>query len=122
MHDPTKEGNAFFVCDFCRNHWAEDRPMIEGHRGSLVCGRCLSVGLVAVRTGSGAAEPALAAGLTCTMCLEQRGRPDRSGGPEALWCSPLHPEAVLCRRCAEQAAEALLSDPESGWSEPPTGV
>ena len=32
-----------FLCDYCGNTWSDDRPMVEGHRGSLVCARCLSL-------------------------------------------------------------------------------
>ena len=39
---------ADFLCDFCRREWTEDSPMVEGHHGSLVCGRCLTVAYIEV--------------------------------------------------------------------------
>ncbi|MEC9373745.1 MAG: ClpX C4-type zinc finger protein, partial [Planctomycetota bacterium] len=68
MHDPTASGNDFFKCDFCRRGWSEERPMIEGHQGSLICGPCMSAAFVDMAAGEQRAE----AGYTCTMCLEER--------------------------------------------------
>lgn len=105
--DPTDMRAEDFLCDFCGHHWAEDRPMIEGHRGSLVCGRCLSVAYAAVvHAGAGGAVD----GPACTMCLETR--------PEAHWDSPLRDKARICRRCIELAARQLQRDRGSGWRIP----
>lgn len=105
MHDPTKTGNEFFVCDFCRRHWATDRPMVEGHQGSLICGPCLTTAYATV------VNPAQGdAGARCTMCLEAR--------PDNHWASPAHPDARICARCIRQAAGTLSKDTESGWMRP----
>lgn len=113
MHNPGAEGNDYFVCDFCRRHWADDRPMVEGHKGSLICGQCLTpayVEIVQLLQGT------TLAGTHCTMCLEHRNEPQ--------WSSPLFPESHICRRCLKQAAGVLCRDPESGWHkpQPPAGV
>lgn len=105
--DPSDMRAEDFLCDFCGHHWAEDRPMIEGHRGSLVCGACLSVAYAAV-VGSQAGERSL--GGACTMCLETR--------PEPHWTSPLQAQASICRRCIELAARQLARDRSSGWRVP----
>jgi hypothetical protein len=113
MHNPAAEGNAYFVCDFCRNHFADDRPMVEGHKGSLICSHCLTVAYTAlIHLGDGAEL----AGTGCTMCLEDRR--------EAQWASPTHPDAHVCVRCIKQAAGVLCRDPDFGWKKPeppPTG-
>jgi hypothetical protein len=107
MHDPTAEGVEFFKCDFCRKPWAEDRPMVEGHQGHLVCARCLTTAYLDVVHLGGGHDLAKSG---CTMCLEQR--------PEQHWASPLFPDARICRRCIKQSATTLEKDPDSGWRRP----
>lgn len=108
MHNPQAQGDEFFVCDFCRRHWADDRPMVEGHRGALICAKCLTLAYTdLVYSGQGTAL----SGTLCTMCLENRAQPQ--------WCSPLHPEAHACLRCVRQAAGVLSRDPDYGWQRPP---
>ena len=107
MHDPASTGTDFFRCDFCRQPWAEDRPMVEGHKGSLVCGRCLALAYADVVHLGGGHEQS---GQTCTMCLEARA--------EAQWTSPAYPDARICRRCIKQSATTLEKDPESAWRRP----
>ena len=113
MHNPAAQGNEYFVCDFCRRPWADDRPMVEGHKGSLICGSCLTPAyaeIVHLHQGT------LLASTACTMCLEHRDEPQ--------WQSPLHPEAHICRRCLKQAAGVLCRDADSGWQKPlpPSGT
>lgn len=107
MHDHTAEGNDYFKCDFCRNSWAEDRPMVEGHQGSLICVHCLTVGFTQVVV-SGTGQPLQPPAL-CALCLEQRTDPH--------WRSPLQ-DAWACRRCLKQSAAILEKDPEYGWKRP----
>jgi hypothetical protein len=110
MHDPTATGADFFVCDFCRKAWAEDRPMVEGHQGSLVCSKCLSLAYMDVVHLGGGHEQA---GLKCTMCLEER--------KDAQWSSPAFGESRICRRCIKQSATVLEKDEEAGWKRPVGG-
>jgi hypothetical protein len=108
MHDLTKEGNEYFVCDFCRRAWDESRPMVEGHQGSLVCGPCLALayaGVVNLNRGE-----TLAGGERCALCLESRAEPH--------WRSPAFPESILCRRCIRQSAGVLERDADAGWARP----
>ena len=41
------------LCDFCHRAWTEDVPMIEGHRGSCICARCLTVASSSIERQSG---------------------------------------------------------------------
>ena len=87
--------------------------MVEGHRGSLICGPCLTVAyteLVHLHTGQERS------GGLCVMCLEHR--------PQAQWESPLQPGTCACVRCVRQAAGVMSKDPDSGWKrpEPAAGV
>lgn len=107
MHDPTAEGPAFFKCDFCRAPWTDDNPMVEGHQGSLICARCLTVAYVDI-VHSGA--PAMPDGGACTMCLEER--------KDACWRSPVYEDAVICRRCVKQSSTVLEKDDEFTWTRP----
>ncbi len=108
MHDPTAEGTpAFFKCDFCASPWAEDRPMIEGHEGRLICSNCLALAYTTLAITDTGEPPT---GWTCTMCLEERKQPG--------WRSPARDEAIVCLRCVKQAATQLDKDPDFEWKKP----
>ncbi len=107
MHDTDAAGNEYFKCDFCGSPWAEDRPMVEGHRGSLICAPCLTLAYDAVVNRGHAASPP--AGVTCTMCLEVRKDPQ--------WISPSR-GSLVCLRCIKQSARMLEKDADSGWKRP----
>lgn len=108
MHDADAEGNDFFRCDFCRNSWAEDRPMVEGHKGSLICGPCLTVAYTEIILG-GPGQQKVEGGL-CTLCLADKDEPH--------WQSPAYVEAHICRWCIEHSAKMFDKDPGSGWKRP----
>ncbi|MCA9287259.1 MAG: hypothetical protein KDA05_01665 [Phycisphaerales bacterium] len=111
MHDPSARGNDFFKCDFCLSAWSEDRQMVEGHRGALICVKCLTLAYAQVVTqDAGQAAPA---GVACTLCLEQR--------TQKHWRSPLRDEAWACERCIRQSGQVLEKDPDSGWTRPGRG-
>lgn len=108
MHDADAHGNDFFRCDFCRSPWDEQRPMVEGHRGSLICVRCLSLAygeLVLDAAGVGPRED-----RPCVLCLQTR--------QTAHWLSPLDETIAACRQCVEQSARILAKDPEVAWTPP----
>src|SRR5437773_11560892 len=98
---------ADFLCDFCGRAWDGEFPVVEGHRGSLLCGDCLATAYRAVLLNN---QPTAAPGYTCTLCLEQR--------PAAGWTSPTRPEASACRRCINQSAAVLAKDKDYGWKKP----
>lgn len=110
MHKTRPDGTVIeSLCDFCHASF-EAEPMIEGHQGSLLCLKCLSVAYSDVVNFGGGHENT---GMMCRMCLEERKQPE--------WASPLDPEARVCLRCIKQAATALEKDPESGWKRPEKG-
>ena len=113
MHKPgTNPDNVQMsdvLCDFCRREWTEDLPVVEGHQGSIVCGHCLAVAYREVVLGKRGNAPE---GYKCVMCLENRG------GSELAWQSPAYPEAVICKRCINQAAAVLSKDKDYGWTKP----
>lgn len=103
------------LCDFCHREWTEDIPMIEGHQGSCICGRCLTVAYTAVVLNEDDSSPEA---YTCPMCLE--GRDDRAalGRADAPgWQSPMT-DATICRRCIKQAAGALHKSRDFDWTRP----
>lgn len=112
MHrEGMNEDNATaedFLCDFCHNHWADNRPMVEGHRGSLICGPCLTVAYREVVLGNGG--EALAEREVCTLCLAPTSDP--------VWVSPAFAQAKACRKCLKQSAGVLQKDVDSGWMKP----
>jgi hypothetical protein len=112
MHDQSAEGNDYFKCDFCLASWADDLPMVEGHRGSLICARCLTAAFTRVVVEKqGVTVPEH---INCALCLMHHdsphyahaGTPDSPGG------------AVACERCIKQSAAILAKDPEAGWTKP----
>lgn len=109
MHDPAAQGSEFFKCDFCRRAWAEDRPMVEGHQGSLICSGCLTAAFVEVINSKGGVARS-DDHEKCTMCLETRDDPH--------WRSPMFETALICRRCIRQSAQAMSKDPDSNWKRP----
>lgn len=106
--DPENASAEDFLCDFCRAHWSQSRPMVEGHRGSLVCGPCLTVAFTELWLAGCGEAPG--DGEVCVMCLAPNGDP--------VWRSPMHESAILCKRCAKQSAVMLERDPDSGWKRP----
>ncbi len=109
MHETAPDGSVLrSLCDFCRAELSEQRLMVEGHRGSLICSFCLSAAYAEVVSGGGGVDPP--EGATCTLCLEDR--------PEKHWESPVYPGTFACRRCVNQSARVLEKDKESGWKRP----
>ncbi len=102
------------LCDFCHREWTEDVPMVEGHHGSCVCGRCVTVAYTAVvLNGTDTAGDA----YECPMCLEGSADRDAMGREgEPGWQGPF--ETVICRRCIELAVQSLGKDKDSGWKKP----
>lgn len=107
MHDHRADGAEFFKCDFCGSPWSEERPMIEGHQGSLICAPCLSLAYRSLAVDGAGEEPG---GWACTMCLEERRQPG--------WRSPAREEAIVCLRCVKQSATQMEKDPDVAWERP----
>ncbi len=109
MQDTSAEGVDIFVCDFCAQPWREDRPMVEGHRGSLICANCLSIAYTeALHLKLGAP---VGKDEKCVLCLEH-------GRDERHWRSPVRDEAIACLRCIKQSAGVLHKDPDIEWTKP----
>ncbi|MBC24521.1 MAG: hypothetical protein CMJ32_11500 [Phycisphaerae bacterium] len=105
--DPNDVHMSDVLCDYCHASWTEDVPVIEGHQGSIICSKCLSVAYMEV-LGDGSPID----GGRCTMCLEDREGP--------CWQSPAYPEAIICRRCIKLAAAAFKRDKQVDWVPPGT--
>ncbi len=104
------------LCDFCHRQWTEDEPMIEGHHGSCVCGKCVTLAYAQVVLNGDSTAPA---DFKCPMCLEATAdREALERGGERGWQSPLHDEAVICERCINLAAESLHKSKDWGWTKP----
>ena len=113
--DETNVQMSDVLCDFCHREWTEAVPMIEGHRGSCLCARCLTLAHTEVVLNGNSTAPA---DYRCPMCLEERADREALGrGDEPGWQSPLH-DAVICRRCVELAAGSLEKDKDFGWKKP----
>ena len=105
--DPEEISMSDVLCDFCGSEWKEEVPMIEGHQGSCICGKCLKMAWqqVVVNRMNDTHED-----WTCRMCLEKRDEP--------CYRSPLEETAHICRRCIRMGAHALQSDDPESWDLP----
>ncbi|MBC8202833.1 MAG: hypothetical protein H8E91_03300 [Planctomycetes bacterium] len=98
------------LCDYCqRAAWSLGDPCIEGHRGSIVCGSCLTQAFTDIVLGD-KGEPVH---WKCRMCLELRD--------QLSWHSKIDPEATICLRCIKQSATALEKSKHWEWSRPTGG-
>lgn len=103
--DPENVRMEDVLCDFCAAPWAEGVPLVEGHRGAVVCGTCLTNAYRAlVLESRGTASP----GEDCRLCLERRN--------EIMWLGATG--ASACLRCVRQSAGVLAKDPDYGWKRP----
>lgn len=98
------------LCDFCHREWSDEIPMVEGHQGSCICGKCLDVAWSAVVVNE--LDDSID-GWKCTMCLEERSDP--------CYRSPAHDEAFICRRCIRLSAQVLRKDDNKDWDAPGPG-
>ena len=114
--DETNVQMSDVLCDFCHRQWTEDIAMLEGHQGSCICGRCLTLAYTDIILNEIDAAPQQ---YICPMCLEtsdDRASLERSSEP--AWQSPLYEEAVICKRCINLAATALDKDKDNNWKKP----
>jgi len=107
MHDHSKDGNDYFKCDFCCRAWAEELPMVEGHRGSLICAECLTAGYVAVHSPG---AKVMGDQGSCALCLQYKSTP--------AFESPTVPGCWACQECLVRSAILLERDNEVSWSRP----
>ncbi len=104
------------LCDFCHREWTEETPMIEGHHGSCICGRCLRVAYVTVVRDEAPTAPE---DYHCTLCLEkEQDRAAQNRPNEPGWQSPMYEEAMICRRCIKLGAGVLHKDKAFDWTRP----
>jgi bacterioferritin-associated ferredoxin len=101
------------LCDFCHQVWHEALPLVEGHRGAVICGDCLRDAYRSIIIDKASLAPA---GSTCLLCLEVR--------PDPIWTKPsgpAHPTqglAAACKRCVNQSAAVLAKDKDFNWKKP----
>lgn len=105
MQRQTNEG-VLLACDFCGTDWDQVKPMIEGHRGSIVCLDCLGRAVEAAAAADAA--------FKCTMCQQDREPATpvyRNPAPD----EQANIEAALCWDCIQQADRAFSKDPDTEW-------
>lgn len=103
------------LCDFCWTPWHEHLPLVEGHRGAVICGPCLTAAYRAAALNQRVTGDAIDA-VMCLLCRETReGTLWRvpNGNPH-----PTEPLAAVCTRCVKQSAAVLAKDKDSGWTKP----
>lgn len=110
MNETNADGNLVFKCDFCHSPWDDQRPMVEGHRGALICGNCLSIAYTEIVHLDTGVTPARE--QACVLCLE-------NGRDGLHWVSPMDEKVIACRRCIKQSAGVLHKDDDINWRKPP---
>ena len=125
MHRPGTDASnvqmSDVLCDFCHRPWTEEVPFIEGHRGAVICARCLEVAFVELEAGDG--PNVVTGGYTCRLSREDdRDREALRRAGEPGWRSPVDPEAVACRKVVRMAAATLQKDPDFDWRKPEVGA
>ncbi len=89
-------------CDACHATWDQVLPMIEGHRGSVLCLECLKQ----------ARSQPLATGepFMCVLC-QKESLPATLGRYRSASTG-----VAVCADCLEQAANTFSRDPDVDWS------
>ncbi len=109
----TENGLIVIACDFTGIEWDEHIPMIEGHRGSVICLEALKMAIDGMADASEAFD--------CTLCLrhtETGSKAWRHPDPPAT----ANPHAIVCEDCIRQADRAFSKDPDTDYVRriPPT--
>ena len=97
MQRETDDG-IIIACDFCGTEWDQVKPMIEGHRGSVICLPCVKS---SITTNAESAEE-----FVCTLCLSAQPGGTTVWRPHPV-AEKANPEAVVCESCIQQASEAF---------------
>ena len=90
-----EDGYVIISCDFCHTDWDQNLPMIEGHRGSVICLACFQQALDHASVSEDE--------FHCTLC--QQTLP----GSVRHWSSPTT-SAAVCWPDIRQAAKAFHKD------------
>ena len=98
----TVDGGIIISCDFCGTDWDQVKPMVEGHRGSVICLECLKIALDEARAGNGE--------FSCTLCLREELDPTFP-----RWSHANH-DATICQDCIHQAARQFSKDKDIDWT------
>ena len=107
MQRNESNGGVVISCDFCGTDWDEVLPMIEGHRGSVICLECFKQAHADLTEQAGEFQ--------CTLCIREnlpqdlpRWKPD---DPSAQ----ADRQAIVCGDCIQQAAGAFDRDQDVDW-------
>jgi hypothetical protein len=98
-----EDGALIISCDFCRTDWNGQDPVIEGHRGAILCLECLKLALNALAPAN--------EDFKCVLCLREPIPPTMD-----RWQHPHSPSTFACRDCIHQAADVFDGDPDVDWT------
>ena len=115
MQRTTSDG-LIISCDFCGTDWdpydqSFAKPMVEGHKGSIICLDCVKSALAEMEA---AGEE-----YRCVMCTVEGLTLDRwrhlGAHPGAEASAGLNADAVVCIECIKQAAGRFDKDKDVDW-------
>src|SRR3954468_3714691 len=90
-------------CDFCRTDWDGVSPVIEGHRGAIICLECLKLALENLHSGNSTYK--------CILCLREPLPPSLARFEHAN-----SPATYACEGCIHQTADVFDRDPDIDWN------
>ena len=97
-----EDGSLIISCDFCRTDWDGVSPVIEGHRGAIICLECLKLALDSLITGDSTYK--------CVLCLR-----DPLPATLARFSHSASPTTYACRDCIHQTADVFDRDSDIDW-------
>src|SRR2546423_7317406 len=98
-----EDGSLIVSCDFCRMDWDGVSPVIEGHRGSIICLECLKLALDSLKIGDSTYK--------CILCLR-----DPLPASLARFNHRNSPGTFACADCIHQTADVFDRDPDIAWN------
>ncbi|MBI1371591.1 MAG: hypothetical protein GC159_02355 [Phycisphaera sp.] len=111
----TEQGGVIISCDFCGVDWdaydeSMSNPMVEGHRGSVICLSCLKQALEHMAPAESE--------FMCTLCVNEKvpAGTERWFHPSPTPSPGLNAHAVVCRACIRQAAGRFNKDKDVDWT------
>lgn len=101
----TEDNGIIISCDYCGTDWDEQLPMIEGHRGSVLC-------LVCLKQALDNASPSDTE-IDCALCLSASPAGTKHWQhPDPKPSPGLNQDALLCWDCIRLAAKGYHKDPD----------
>ena len=98
-------------CDFCGTDWDEVKPMVEGHRGAVLCLTCLMHAVEQIEVPETSNADSATGKFTCPLCRRENIPAD-----VPRWSHPNHGDTIACEDCIRQADGTFGKDPDVDYA------